>query len=337
MTLLKKYRKYIIALLLVSVLLLIVKFISQIDFRILSTYLHKTPGMFLLVILSSFIAYLLSSKGWMLCMGEEEKKISIKNVFVIRHIGEMLGVFNPTGVIAGDTLKVSYLTKAGITKKNGFSSILLLRMLNVLSSLFLIVLSISYLAFGKFKGNNNLFLLLFILIVVALGFLLAKYLLDERLYLGKTVEKISKKVKWSIFSKQTVDTCYEINSISSEYFKTNKLKFTLAFLLITFHWIFGALEFYIVLHSLHVDISIVDATAIEMGVSLFKSIGAIIPGQIGIEEYGNKVMLNTIGVKSNEIWFVASLVRRSRQLFWLAVAAIFFMFFSKKKSFNPIS
>ncbi len=33
-------------------------------------------------------------------------------------------------------------------------------------------------------------------------------------------------------------------------------------------------------------------------------------------------MLDLIGVQSNEVWLAASLMRRGRQLFWLAVAGI---------------
>ncbi len=43
---------------------------------------------------------------------------------------------------------------------------------------------------------------------------------------------------------------------------------------------------------------------------LFKAAGAIVPGQIGVEEYGNKVMLDVIGIVSNEIWLVVTLIRR---------------------------
>lgn len=335
-TFVKKYQKYFIAILLLSVLLIIARFISSIDFHTLSTYLYETPEMFVFVILTSFLAYLSSARAWMLCMGSERKKTSIAEVFVFRHVGEMLGTFNPTNVIAGDTLKISYLSKVGITKKNGLSSILLMRMLNVLSAILLIVISVIYLSFGRFNGSHEVVLIFMIAVAIAFGFLLAKYLLDDHLYFGRTVEKIRLKTKWSFLTEKTVDACYEINAIASGYFKENKLKFLLAFLLMTLHWIFGAIEFFIVLQTLHIKISVVDAVAVEMGVTLFKSLGAIVPGQIGVEEYGNKVMLDVIGIASNEIWFVVSLVRRARQLFWLAIAGVFFLIISKKKSYKTI-
>jgi len=86
-TLFKKYQKYFIAILLLSVLLLITRFISNIDFHTLNTYLYETPEMFVFVIITSFLAYLSSAKAWMLCMGSEGKKTSITQVFVIQACG----------------------------------------------------------------------------------------------------------------------------------------------------------------------------------------------------------------------------------------------------------
>ena len=68
-------------------------------------------------------------------------------------------------------------------------------------------------------------------------------------------------------------------------------------------------------------VSILDAVVIEMGVLGFKAAGSMVPGQIGVEEYGNKVMLNLAGILSNEIWLTVSLLRRGRQVFWLLVTA----------------
>jgi hypothetical protein len=78
------------------------------------------------------------------------------------------------------------------------------------------------------------------------------------------------------------------------------------------------------------EVSFIDAVSVEMGVIIFKSLGTIIPGQLGVEEYGNKVLLDVIGINSNEIWLIVSLVRRSRQLFWLAMAGVFLIIITKK-------
>lgn len=100
--------------------------------------MDEMPGMFALVIGSSFFAYLFSTVGWKLCMGADGHKIRLAEAFRIRHVGEMLGTFNPTSVIAGDTFKISLLSKSGLSTENGVTSILLMRMINLFSSVVLI-------------------------------------------------------------------------------------------------------------------------------------------------------------------------------------------------------
>ncbi len=330
MTFFTKYRRLIVSVLFVSVLILVGRFVSNIDFRMLRRYLNEMPGMFALVIGSSFVAYLFSTIGWRLCMGVDGRKITLAEAFRIRHVGEMLGTFNPTSVIAGDTFKISFLSKSGLPTENGVSSILLMRMINLFSTILLMTVSIIYLTFGKFGDKDQFILFVMIVMAVALCLFLAKYFLDEKLYFGKTVEKIRKKTKWTFLTPKIVESCYETNTIAARYFRTNKSKFTLAFVLIALHWMLGALEFFIVLKTLGMEVSFIDAVSVEMGVIIFKSLGTIIPGQLGVEEYGNKVLLDVIGINSNEIWLIVSLVRRSRQLFWLAIAGVFLIIITKK-------
>lgn len=305
------------------VLALIARFISNIDFYTLKTYLYQMPEMFLAIIISSFIAYLASSMSWVFCMGDDGKKFSLTEIFIYRLIGEMLAVFNPTSIVAGDSLKTSYLYKKGVTKHNALSSVLLSRVLNFLSAIFLIIISSAYFIVFKNKDQKDIYIILSaVSVLIILGYILSKLLLDKNLYFSKTVGKISAKTGWKFLSEKTLTLCYEINATLSCYFHKNRRKFLTAFFLSVIHWIFGALEFYIILRTLGINVSIIDVISVEMGVMLFKTVGSIIPGQIGVEEYGNKVMLNTIGVMSNEIWLVASLVRRARQLFWLGLSGI---------------
>jgi uncharacterized protein (TIRG00374 family) len=122
----------------------------------------------------------------------------------------------------------------------------------------------------------------------------------------------------------------EINQEAHLFFTDNQGKFILAFILSVIHWILGAAEFYLILRVLGLDISVVNAVAIEMGVILFKTVGAIVPGQVGVEEYANKIMLEAVGIAGNEVWLVVSIMRRARQLFWVGVAGIFYVFMRRK-------
>ena len=318
-----KYRFYFIGVVLIVVLALIARFISNIDFYTLKAYLYEMPGMFLAIIVCSFAAYLASSLSWVFCMGHDGKKFSLTEVFIYRLIGEMLSVFNPTSIVAGDSLKTSYLYKKGVTKHNALSSVLLSRVLNFLSAIFLVIISAVYFLAFKDKEKEDAYIILAVVsALVLLGYVMSKLLLDKKLFISTIVRRISTKTGWKFLSENVLNSCYEINATLSCYFHEERRKFMTAFFLSVIHWIFGALEFYIILQNLGINVSIIDVIAVEMGVMLFKSVGSIVPGQLGVEEYGNKVMLNTIGVMSNEIWLVVSLVRRARQLFWLGLSGI---------------
>ena len=96
----------------------------------------------------------------------------------------------------------------------------------------------------------------------------------------------------------------------------------LSFLASCLHWIVGSLEFYFILLFLGVKTTVAKALLVDMGVIVFKSAGAFIPGQIGIEEYGNKVMLGIIGIAGGTIWITVSILRRARQLAWILLSLL---------------
>lgn len=327
----KKHKRYIILALLVTVFLLITRFISSIDLDLLKTYLRDMPNMFAGVILMSLCAYITSTAAWQLCMGKGARKVPFIELFMFRHVGEMLSIFNPTGIVAGESLKAVILNKRGISGTDSVSSILLQRVLVILSGIVLMVASVLYLTAGRVLNGGNILLILFGSgFITFIAYIVIRFLVHPKLFLGKTMEKLKKKTGWKIFTNELVSSSYEMNEVSSRYFKENKKRFLLAFLMCLIHWIFGAMEFYIILNMMGLPISVIQASAVEMGVILFKTIGAIVPGQIGVEEYGNKVMLDAIGVVSNEVWLVVTLMRRGRQLFWLFIAGIFLLIISNK-------
>ena len=66
-----------------------------------------------------------------------------------------------------------------------------------------------------------------------------------------------------------------------------------------------------------------------MGVIIFKSAGAFVPGQLGVEELGNKMMLQIIGIATGSVWISTSILRRARQLFWITVGFILYLLIKK--------
>jgi len=121
----------------------------------------------------------------------------------------------------------------------------------------------------------------------------------------------------------------EINEELHYFYKHHNGKLFLAFLFTLIHWILGGVEFYVLLNLLEIQVSFFDVLLLEIGVAVIKAMGAFIPGQIGIEEYGNKLMLGIIGVSNAGIWLAISVLRRARQLVWLVIGGVLFLFIYK--------
>ncbi|MEE9437690.1 MAG: lysylphosphatidylglycerol synthase transmembrane domain-containing protein [Saprospiraceae bacterium] len=326
----EKHKSTIKIVLLLVVVAFVVQFVLQADMALIGEYLTKMPYTFLGILSFSFLAYLCATIAWKLCLGDNHANISIGRLFMMRHVGEMLSVFNPTSVIAGEALKSHFLIQKGISKEHSLSSILLSRVLIILAALLLILLSVLYMlakVIGLDKGV--IFIVLGLIFVSVFGYLLARILLHSKLYLHRFVLKLQQKFGSKYITDNIVNSVHDINNVSYLFYVNNKGKFFLAFFLSIVHWILGAAEFYLILNVLGMDISVIDAVAVEMGVILFKTLGAIIPGQLGVEEYANKIMLDMVGVNSNEVWLVVSIMRRARQLFWVGVAILFYWLVKK--------
>ena len=116
----------------------------------------------------------------------------------------------------------------------------------------------------------------------------------------------------------------------STFFKTNKKGLLYCTLLFTLHWIIGSLEVYFILKFLGIKAGVLQVIFVDMGIILFKSAGAFVPGQIGVEELGNKVMLELIGIPDAEVWITVSVLRRSRQVFWIVCGMLFYFLYTLK-------
>ena len=259
-----KYQKHIIIGFLVFVFLLLARFVSSIDFNTLKDYLYETPGMIIGVIFFSLLSYVSTTFAWMLCMGKEVKKTHFYEVFMLKNVGDMLAAFNPTSILAGDGVKIVYLKKKGISGEHGLSSLLLLRALTIISAIILMVFALLYLTVGQLNNQNVLYIVLLALILIVIIYLIARFFLHPKMFFGNFMDKLRIKTNWSILTDKVIESCYDINNILREYFIDNKGKFLFAFLLSAFQWIFGAMEFYIILNMLNVHMTPLDAIAVEM-------------------------------------------------------------------------
>jgi hypothetical protein len=146
--------------------------------------------------------------------------------------------------------------------------------------------------------------------------------------------KNAAKTKYYLAARQRIETwrirLFELLNEGANFFLNNKKRLAWTFLF--FHASLGDRLYGIFPYSkfLGIKTSMLHAIFLDMGVILFKAAGAFVPAQIGVEEYGNKVMLSLVGITGVEVWITVSLIRRLRQLFWIALGLIFYLLIYKK-------
>lgn len=293
--------------------------------------MYKIGFRFIFLLVSTFIAYFLATVAWWICLGSERKKISLKQLFIIRQIGETVGLYNPSSVVGGDLLKDELLRPYDIARGQSSSSIVVSRITIVLSQLLLFMIAASWLVLYSHNATpsyiaQGIWALVISLLVIKTAFF----------YLLHTTLKINADVIEPSFWRRLYQQIRTLIHQSQQFYQQQPKAFWVSYLFSLLHWLVGSLEFFLILLFLGYDVQMMHGVLLDMGVIIVKSLGAFIPGQLGVEELGNKLVLTAIGIQATSIWLTVSILRRSRQLFWLLMGMIFYGFAKKTRSLTLV-
>ena len=311
----------------------LILFLREMDIKLFISQFNQIGIGFIPIILSSLIAYLFASIAWQLCYSNSYEILTwkkLRDFFLIRQMGESLATFNPTGVIAGDALKYYMMRKQNCEKKITVLSLSLIRILTLISFAILVLFTVTLMVFISEQLSSPLFSVLVAFLLLAMMIALGYLFFSKRLIMYSIFIKLIGEPR----SKKMFKLSRKIKAFNIACARVQKIKGSIvlsAFFLLLLHYILGAVEFMIILHYLGYSISMNDAVILEIGTSFVRSIMSFIPGQIGVDEYSNKLFLELIGVNDKGVWITVSIVRRMRQIFWIVIAIIAFYSYSRKK------
>ncbi len=320
-------------LILACILIPIGVFIANTDFKLVWQEISKIGFRFVYLILSTFAAYFIGTLAWWICLDKERKRIRIMQLFVVRQVGETVGLYNPSSVVGGDLLKNRLLRPYAISPATAAESIFVSRITVVLSQLLLFIIAGIWLLFyAADKLPTVMHYVLFVAIVVLL---LVKIML-LRLLNQKAIIKEDATIATANTSiwRKVVQKAKFLLAEAKQFYQEKPLRFWQSYALSLLHWIIGSLEFYLILLFLGFDIHIMHGVLLDMGVIIVKSFGAFVPGQLGIEELGNKLVLTAVGIQATSVWLAVSILRRTRQLFWIFIGFICYGFVRKSVTLN---
>lgn len=306
------YHKFAKCILVGTIAICLLFYISQVNFTDILLRLFKSPMVFVKILLATSISYLVATIAWYYCFSLKTRRFlpHIFMLFLIRNIGEAVSILTPINVVGGEYSKILMLESFGIEKTECTKATVLARVLIIASFILLCTLSLSYILY-----QISTWLVIGLSFIITLLFFLLRNLYQTERPLSNSKLPNSRLHRLKSRTYQSIDDI--VTGI-----RRSRSDIAKSFGLASLHWLIGALEFLIILHHLDISISYLQSIIIEFGVIIFKSAGAFVPGQIGVEEYGNKLMLQSLGITSLEIWISVSLLRRIRQIIWIAIGVI---------------
>lgn len=310
--------------------LLIALLLRKTDIRALADQIGAIGWRFSLVIAVTAAAQLLAVIAWYLSFLQKVRFSGVPLLFVIRLIGESLAQVNPTNIIAGETLKAVLLKKRlGVNYRDGGVSIVLSRIMIVLGSAFLLAVgAIAILELFDVPG-----LRMISISACALTLLLFLYIFYT-LRSGHGIFLVFAKAAHAAlgrfaFVTKAVAYLREIDADLVIFYRKKRAHFYGAFALSVLHRVVGSLEYYVILSALGIDVSIYACVLFDTASMLIRSAGFFIPAQVGLEEFGNKLMFTLVNIPGGETWLTVSLVRRARQIFWILAGFVCYLAVSR--------
>lgn len=310
--------------------------VKQTNFTEVKRELLQIGYKFIYSIAGTFAAYLLATYAWYICLGNDRKKVRFGKLFMIRQVCETISLYNPTSIIAGDLLKMQFLKPYHISAQVALNSVTISRITTILSQVLLFLLSSLWLLLSP-TGDQMGATIKSTFIVLLIGILIAKIGL---IYWLNSNHMTPFKPSFSPTSSLWTKSKQKIKLIllgMKTFYRKEKKAFWNSYALNVAHWIIGSMEFFLILHFLGFKITIMHGLLLDMSTMVFKSFGSFIPGQIGIEELGNKIALGVIGLQASSIWITVSIFRRLRQFLWAVVGIIGYLFLKRKFSHASIN
>ncbi len=328
-------KKRVKQLLVISIVVFIGIFLWNTDFQSVWKELRGIGFRFLYLLGITYLAYLIGTWSWHVCLGKERSKISVFRLFSLRQVGETVGLYNPTSIIGGDMLKAELLKPYGISKSVAINSVASSRVTAVLSQILLFLGACVWLISNP-AGMQAIqrfgwvfYLIVVVLLVAKIGLFIWLSKSGKKHTEASSEDASSPKKSRNFLEKIYHNILKLLNDIRS-FYQENTRTFWFSYALATLHWIVGSLEFYFILLFLGFDVQPMHGLLLDMSVIVFKSLGAFVPGQLGVEELGNKLMLAAIGITGASVWITVSILRRARQLSWIVIGFILYLFIKKE-------
>ena len=258
----------------------------------------------------------------------KKKSISFFWSFIITWISQTSGKFFPTGNITGEFVRIYLGIKKGLSSYEASSTVFADLIIATLSLFIIAIFSLVLILFSDFNliNTKESFYLYTALFVIFLGCLLFFFLVRKRL-IKYLIRQINKRFNFSLNKKQI--TFFIKLDISLFYLMKRKNLLLKALFYRLLGWFAGAIEIYVFLFLIDIEVSILDVILIESFSGVIRAVVFFIPAGIGVQELAFVLIGDFVGL-SPTVSFSVAIGRRIRE-FLVGFPAVFGWFYFLEK------
>jgi putative membrane protein len=234
-----------------------------------------------------------------------------------RLVGEAFNLVTPTAALGGEGVK-AWLLRDRLPLDESVPSVIIAKTTITLAQGVFLLLGIALASIGF--GRSTLLLGMQWLLGLEVLALVAFIVVQTR---GVVVWTVGLLERLGVRQEGAGHTAARVDRTLHTFYRHTPRRLTLS---ITFHliaWLLGAVESYLILQFIGVPVSLLTATVIEAFGTGVRFATFLVPASLGVQEGGFVVTFVALGLSAAD-GVAFGLVRRLRELVWVAVGLAFF-------------
>jgi uncharacterized protein (TIRG00374 family) len=241
-------------------------------------------------------------------------------IFNIRLVGEFFNNVTPAGGMGGEPVKAMILKRRyGVGFKAGAASLLIGKTVNMIALVIFLAVGFFFIIESEktpilYKTVGGTGLAVFALSIVAF------FVIQRGRFTSRLCAWLS-SLPGGYRIAHRVEQIREFDDMLVKFYSQHKKRFLMGVVLALINWLLGIAEVWAISWYLGHPISFTDAWIIEAAIQLVRTAVFIMPASIGVQE-GTFLLFYAAITGSAELGMAVALVRRGRELVWLAWGAL---------------
>jgi putative membrane protein len=258
---------------------------------------------------------ILDTLGWRYAFMHD--RVPFVTLLRTRLVGEAFNLVTPTAALGGEGVK-AWLLRDRLPLEETVPSVIIAKTTITLAQGVFLLLGIAVASMGF--GRSPLLLGMQWLLGLEVLALVIFIVVQTRGVVGWSVGQLE---RLGVRPEGAAPTAARVDRTLRTFYRHTPTRLTLSIVFHLMAWLLGAIEAYLILQFLGIPVSLGTATVIEAFGTGVRFATFLVPASLGVQEGGFAVTFVALGLSATD-GIAFGLVRRLRELVWVAVGLVLF-------------